>query len=116
RASSASSPMGRANMSDRGPSASGRFLDLYALLGLSPLEPDQARIRQSLQRLASQIQERSQTAAQDAHSQSQVRRARKLFELGKSQLLDPTRKAKYDQQWTAVYGEPSDNKPIDHSL
>lgn len=91
-------------MSGDNPSASERFPDLYALLGLEALEPDRARIQQSLKRLASQIQARSQTAAKDAPSRAQIERARKLFELGKQQLLEPARKARYDQQWQAVYG------------
>lgn len=91
-------------MSDESPPASERFLDLYALLGLGPLEPDRARIQQSLKRLASQIQAHSQSTAKDAPSPAQIGRARKLFELGKQHLLDPAAKARYDQQWQAVYG------------
>lgn len=94
-------------MSDGRPSASERFPDLYALLGLEPLEPDRARIQQSLNRLASQIQTHSQSAAKDAPSQPQIERARKLFELGKQQLLDPVRKVHYDQQWQTIYGAVS---------
>lgn len=94
-------------MSDGRPSASERFPDLYALLGLEPLEPDRARIQQSLKRLASQIQVHSQTAAEAAPGPLQIERARKLFELGKQQLLDPARKVRYDQQWQTIYGAAS---------
>ena len=94
-------------MSDVSRSASARLPDLYALLGLEPLEPDRARIKQSLEGLASQIRARSQSPHKDASSQAQVARARKLFEFANQHLLDSARKAGYDQQWKTVYGTPA---------
>ena len=89
-------------MSDSNPSTPERFPDLYALLGLEPLERDVVSIEQTLRRLAGQIQASANTT-DDAHRQ-RLQRARKLFELGKQQLLDPQRKQRYDQQWQALYG------------
>lgn len=90
-------------MSDSNPSTPERFPDLYSLLGLEPLERDTARIELALRRLASQIQAGANVT--DAAQLQRLQRARKLFELGKQQLLDAQRKQRYDQQWQALYGQ-----------
>ena len=91
-------------MSDVSRSAPRRLPDLYGLLGLAPLESDRARIEQALRRLASHIQTHTQAVAAKGPSGPQLDRARKLFELGKQHLLEPAHKARYDEQWQAVYG------------
>ncbi|MCC7333611.1 MAG: hypothetical protein IT422_00850 [Pirellulaceae bacterium] len=90
-------------MSDSNPSTPERFPDLYSLLGIEPLERDAPVIEQALRRLASQIQ--AGANATDAAQRQRVERARKLFEFGKQQLLDPQRKQRYDRQWQALYGQ-----------
>lgn len=90
-------------MSDSNPSTPERFPDLYSLLGLKPLERDTVVIEQALRRLAIHIQ--AGANATDAAQRQRLQRARKQFELGKQQLLDPQRKQRYDQQWQALYGQ-----------
>ncbi|MEO8270510.1 MAG: hypothetical protein ABI557_12375 [Aureliella sp.] len=90
-------------MSDSNPSNPERFPDLYALLGLEPLERESAIIEQALRRLAVQIQANAKTT--DASQRQRLQRAHKLFELGKQQLLNSERKQRYDLQWQALYGQ-----------
>ncbi len=90
-------------MSDSNPSTPERFPDLYALLGLKPLEREPAAIEQALRRLAARIQAGSNPT--DAAQRQRRERDRKLFEFSKQHLLDPLRKQRYDQQWQALYGQ-----------
>ncbi len=91
-------------MSDGSRSAPRRLPDLYGLLGLEPLESDPARIQHALKRLASHVQTHAQANHAKGPTGPQLDRARKLFELGKQHLLKQAHKARYDQQWQAVYG------------
>src|SRR5688572_8824919 len=72
-----------------------RFPDLYALLNLNPLESDAAVVAAALRRLEDQLPPQHSPAQNEL---SAVRMA-KLIELGKQHLLNPERKARYDQQW-----------------
>lgn len=94
-------------MSDSNSPPPERFPNLYALLGLEPLEQNLGRIQAALKRLAGRIQAqaRSQTSDESNVDRSKIEHARRLFELGKQQLLDPQRKLRYDQQWQASYGQ-----------
>ncbi len=88
-------------MSQTEAKASQKLPDLYALLGVPPLESDPETIGNALGRLAQKVQ----AAGEDAAPQM-----RRVFELGKTYLLDPKRKAAYDAKWRSVYGgAPTDD-------
>lgn len=87
-------------------SSSQRFPDLYALLGLEPLESDVTVIAAAMQRLQAQLQsQRSKTSDQSA-----AVRSAKILELGKQQLLHPERKQRYDRQWRQIHSQPMPDK------
>ncbi|MCA9133876.1 MAG: hypothetical protein KDA45_12005 [Planctomycetales bacterium] len=84
---------------ERGPQ---RLPDLYSLLGLEPLEADRGVIEQALKRLLARAKQ-----AEKAQDQPAVKRAARILELGKKNLLQPQRKKLYDEQWRRVHGSPA---------
>lgn len=70
------------------------LVDLYKLLELEPLEKDPSKIHAALKKLVRIAKESSDTQV--------AKRAAKILELGKQNLLDPERKAIYDQKWKAA--------------
>ena len=71
------------------------FVDLYALLGLTP-QSGTADIQSALKKCAH--------AAKAAKDPAEAKRISKLFELGKANLLDAKRKRAYDKKWQAECG------------
>ncbi len=70
--------------------------DLYGLLRLEPLESDRARIEAALRQVIEK--------AKEDHSKDAVRRAQRLLQLGKANLLNSERKQAYDARWKSVFG------------
>ncbi|MGN6547441.1 MAG: hypothetical protein ACTHK7_20480 [Aureliella sp.] len=77
--------------------AAARLPNLYQLLGLAPLESDSSKIAAAIKRLQ---KPEGQDAAAGA---AELQRSQKVVALAQKYLLDPQRKAAYDQQWKAVY-------------
>lgn len=73
------------------------LVDLYRLLGLSPLETDVGRIKTALDHCLLAAKSDGQSAA--------ASRAARIVELGKKNLLDSKRKAAYDRQWQRHFGK-----------
>lgn len=69
--------------------------NLYALLGIAPLEERPQQIREALVNLAAKIKQ--------LDSPEQVKRSTKLFQLAKFHLLDPARKSAYDAAWCRTF-------------
>lgn len=85
----------------RSPSKQAKLPNLYALLGLQPLEGDRSRIEQALRQLQAQAQ------ATQKRNPQQAARMQRIVELAKQNLLNAQRKPAYDQQWQKVFAYAS---------
>ena len=83
-------------MSDAKTSAN-TFVDLYSLLGLKPLEDDNEKIQNALRECV-----RTAKSAKASGDAKAAKRAAKLLELGKQNLLNEQRKQAYDLKWKSA--------------
>jgi hypothetical protein len=87
-----------ANDESNGGQTQEQLPDLYRLLGLTPLEPDTAKIHRALLEMQKKVEAAQKTDVKLAQ------RAARVVALGKKNLLEAERKPGYDRAWTKAFG------------